>query len=156
MSAADVLEDARRAGVELVVTHRGTVRWRCAGPLPEDLRADLIAHKAEIVALLRQAVSWDQTTAELLLADVKHEVDRIRAEDGGRPPAPLARLLEDAIVIGERYIRDHEIEAARGWDALELLRDLVPHVRDVAARWQRTHAQPEVIGGRTDGRVRGR
>jgi hypothetical protein len=156
VSTAGVLEDARRAGVELVVTHRGTIRWRCAGPLPEDLRGDLIAHKAEIVTLLRQAVSWDQTTAELLLANVKHEVDRIRTGYGGRPPAPLARLLEDAIVIGERYIRDYEIEAARGWDALELLRDLVPHVRDLAARWQRTHTRTEVIGGGTDGPARGR
>ena len=61
-----------------------------------------------------------------------------RRQSAARVVAELDRLgmpQTDAVTIGERYIRDHELEAARGWDALELLRDLVPHGRGLTARW---------------------
>jgi hypothetical protein len=140
-----VLDDARSAGVDLFATPGGTIRWCCAGPLPEHIRQNLIAHKAEILALLRQTTAWDQVEGERLLAELRSEVDKIRFRFGGRPPVPLTQLLADAITIGERYVREHELEAARGWDALELLRDLVPHVRDLAARWKAAHGRTDSI-----------
>jgi hypothetical protein len=85
--------------------------------------------------LLRVGLLGDPAEAERLLAGQRSEVDMVRAGFGGRPPAPLAALLADALTIGERYVRDHQVEAARGWDPLDLLRDLVPHVRDLAAWW---------------------
>jgi hypothetical protein len=83
---------------------------------------------------------WDQAAADAVLGELRAEVTRICTEFGGAPPAPLDGLLSDAIAIGERYVREHELEAARGWDPLELLRDLVPFVRDLPARRRATKA----------------
>ena len=55
MNAARVLELARAAGVELAATSTGGIRWRWSRPLPETLRCELIAHKNELVPLLRAA-----------------------------------------------------------------------------------------------------
>jgi hypothetical protein len=71
-----------------------------------------------------------------LLAELRAEVRQIAAGFGGQLPHPLGVLLADAVHIGERFVREHDEEAARGWDAMELLRDLVPHVRDVFERWK--------------------
>jgi hypothetical protein len=85
---------------------------------------------------------WDASEAAHWLGVLRAEIRRVEVQlFAGKPPAALAMLLADAVVIGERYIRDHELEAARGWDALALLRDLVPHVRDVAARWTPTNTR---------------
>jgi hypothetical protein len=68
----------------------------------------------------------DQTLAGRLLAELRAEVDRIRWRDfaGALPPA-LAAVLHDALALGEQYVREHDQETARGWDALGLLRGLV-------------------------------
>jgi hypothetical protein len=52
MSAADVLDLARAAGVELSATPAGKLRWRCPGRLQDELRQTLTAHKAELIELL--------------------------------------------------------------------------------------------------------
>jgi hypothetical protein len=54
MKAADVLHQACITGVELSATPEGNLRWRSLRPLPEDLRQALVAHKAELVELLRR------------------------------------------------------------------------------------------------------
>jgi len=143
VSAAMVLDEARRAGVELFATPTGMVRWR--GPLPEQLRRDLIVHKAEVLAALRHIAQWDPAAADAVLADLQAEVDKIRTGFGGRAPELLDGLLDIALKLGERYIREHEQEAAHGWDPLELLRDLVPFVRELAARQQATKATTDPV-----------
>ena len=84
----------------------------------------------------KRVAPWDAAVADALLAELRLEVDGIaRSFNGGAPPPALATLLADAVRIGERYIRDHDAEASRGWDALELLRELVPHVRECERAW---------------------
>jgi hypothetical protein len=138
MSATDLLCRCRALGIALSPGERGKLVWVAPGEPPADVLADLAANKLQVLGLLHLSSTWDPAEAERLLAGLRSEVDMVRAGFGGVPPAPLAMLLADALTIGERYIRDHEIEAARGWNALELLRDLVPHVRDLAARWTPT------------------
>jgi hypothetical protein len=137
MTAVEVLARCNFLGVRLGAEGEAIV-WRADTRPPADLLVAVATHKDTLLALLRGLPPWDQVEAERLLGDLRVEVVRIRGTFATGIPAPLGRLLDDAVVIGERYIRDHELEAARGWDALELLRDLVPHVRDLAARWTPT------------------
>ena len=139
MTAAEVLRQARAAGVELSATPEGTLRWRCRGRLPEALRERLLTFKAEVLAHLRQAPYRDAAAADTLLAELRSEVAKVKAEFGTKLAAPLARLLDDAVVIGERYIRDYAMERARGWNPMELLRDLLPHVRSIVVNWKKMH-----------------
>ena len=64
---------------------------------------------------------WNQVEADrLLLGDLKTEVAKIKARNyGGKPPRALTVLLDDALAIAARFIRDHEAEAAHGWDSLD-------------------------------------
>jgi hypothetical protein len=139
MNAGELLVRCRDLGFDLVAEGEAIV-LEAVDPSAE-LLAALAAHKPELLALLRELPPWDQVEADRLLGELRSEVARIEATFGACPPAPLAPLLDDAIAIGERYIRDHELEAARGWDALELLRDLVPHVRELVARCTQTNAK---------------
>jgi len=145
-AAAELFARCRALGIDLVTGPDDGLTWEADADPPADLLADLAASKADLLALLRTAEAqtppspWDQAEADRLLVELRSEVERIKAGFRGPLPRPLEMLLDDALVIGERYIRDHEIEAARGWDALALLRDLVPHVRDLATRWRRTGA----------------
>ena len=77
--------------------------------------------------------------AAFLLAELYAEVDRIRASFASKLPASLATLLGVVLTIGERYAREADVEAGRGWNAVELLRELpelvrqcVQNTRDVA------------------------
>jgi hypothetical protein len=51
----EILEQARCRGIELSVSPEGNLRCRSRGPLPVDLRQTLVAHKAELLKLLRSA-----------------------------------------------------------------------------------------------------
>jgi hypothetical protein len=144
--AADLVARCRAMSIDLTAEPDGGLTWEAVADPPSELLADLSACKAEVLALLRVAEArapvppWDQAEGERLLAELRSEVERIAAGFRGPLPRPLAVLLDDALVIGERYIRDHDMEAARGWDALALLRDLVSHVRDLVTRWRQTGA----------------
>jgi hypothetical protein len=130
MTAADILDRARAAGVELFAT-AGRLRWRCRGQLPDELRQLLQANKTAVLRLL----DWDQVEAERLLADLRATVERIARQGfGGKPPASFLALAEDAVAIAEGYIRDHDREAARGWDALDLLRGVKSVLCQAAGR----------------------
>ncbi len=54
MTAAQVLEALRARGVE-VVAAGDRVRYRPPGAIPPELRAELVAHKAEVLRLLASA-----------------------------------------------------------------------------------------------------
>lgn len=102
---------------------------------------------------LRQAVAeflaivgptWDAGKADRLLAELRAAVKRVEAVDfAGRPPEALRNVLADALALGEQYVRDPAAEAARGWDALQLLRGPLPHVRRCAANAKRLATNPE-------------
>jgi hypothetical protein len=99
-------------------------------------RLVLAEHKADLLALLRSP--WDLAEAEQLLEELRAEVRRIESKDfAGRPPDALRRVLADALAIGQGYIDNHAAEAARGWDALALLRGLKRHVHQCAANARR-------------------
>ncbi len=88
-----------------------------------------------------------------LLVELRSEVASARASFPARsPPRPLAVLLDAHLAAGERIVRDREAEAARAWDALALLADLLPMVRSCVERWQTMHSRP---GRPTIGRAAG-
>jgi hypothetical protein len=146
VTAADLLARCRALGLDLSAGPDSGLNWEADTDPPAELLADLAGSKAELLALLRAAEvqtpapPWDQAEADGLLVELRSEVERIKAEFGGPLPRPLEMLLADALGIGERYIRDHDMEAARGWDALALLGELVPHVRDLVTRWRASKA----------------
>jgi hypothetical protein len=141
MDGMTLLEEARSAGLtvraedgRLVV--RGPKR---AG----DLAQRLLANKDQILAALdrpdrpNRPAPPAQAEAERLLAELRSQVEDVRHKEFfGTLPAELANVLDDALAIGEGYIRDHEAAAARGWDALELLRGLQGHVRRCVENWK--------------------
>jgi hypothetical protein len=55
---------------------------------------------------------------------------------GGRPAAPAWNQAEaDALLaVAEGHAHGHAMEAARGWDALALLRGVRPLFREIVAR----------------------
>jgi hypothetical protein len=63
-------------------------------------------------------------------------VDAIRARYPDGPSPALEVLLADAVMIGERLVREHEAEASRGWNAMAMLRDLPTLVRTYDANWR--------------------
>ena len=141
MSAIDLLARCRDLGIDIVAAENGSLVLDADQDLPADLLAALKDNKAAVRRLLnRPAVPpWDAVAADALLEELRAEVARTRAAFGGAPPGPLGVLLADALVIGERYVREHEFEAARGWNALDLLRELVPHVQEITKRWRRVN-----------------
>ena len=140
MTTAEVLSRCRVLGIQLSARGEAIV-WEADSDPPADLLAALKDNKSAVRRLLsRPAVPpWDAAAAAGLLGELRDEVAKTRAAFGGVPPAPLAVLFADAIVIGERYVREHELEAARGWDAMELLRELPAHVREITERWRRVN-----------------
>jgi hypothetical protein len=73
--------------------------------------------------------SWDQAAADALLVELRAEVARIEQSFRGKLPPALSNVLSDALAIAEGYVANHQEEAARGWDALELLRCTVRRIR---------------------------
>src|SRR5262245_48380345 len=70
---------------------------------------------------------WDQSEADRLLDQLHRETGRLeRTWPGGKFPQARVKVVQIAVEVCESYVRDHEREAARGWDALALLRDAVP------------------------------
>lgn len=140
MTAAELLADLAHQGFTLALERNG-IRVMPASRLTEELRQALRKHKPALFALLAErqprpsALVWDQAEASRLLAELRVEVERInRKEFTGTPPALWGVLAADLLAIGEGYVRHHDLEAARGWDALELLRGLLPLTRQTAAR----------------------
>jgi hypothetical protein len=106
-----------------------------------------VDRKSEAVALLQEAQiaspesglagttipAWNQNEADRLLAHLSGELARIKREKyRGRFPPGMATIITDGLSIADRYVRNHEQEAARGWDVMELLRDLVSSLLSMA------------------------
>ena len=145
MNANELLSAAHDAGLTLTVDgSRLVVR----GPKKAgDLAKQLLNRKSEVVALLQEAqiaspepglagttiAAWDQNEAERLLDHLRTELARIKREkhSGGFPLA-LANVIADGLAIADGYVRNHEQEAARGWDAMKLLRSHVSSLLSIA------------------------
>jgi hypothetical protein len=77
--------------------------------------------------------AWDQAEAEHLLGHLRRELTRLeRTWPGGKFPPVTANVVGIFTEVCESYVRDHELEAARGWDALALLRAAVARALDLA------------------------
>jgi hypothetical protein len=100
-------------------------------------------HRYEVNELNEQSPSWDQTAADDLMVRLRTEVATVEATFGGRPPTALANVLADALAIACGYVANHELEARRGWDALALLRGMVPHVRRCVQNWKQAQESQE-------------
>ena len=78
---------------------------------------------------------WDQAEAERLLDHLRREVARLEAAwPGGKFPPGQANVVQIAVEVCESYATNYDLEAARGWDALALLRRAVPWAVEIAGR----------------------
>ncbi len=138
MDGLTLLQQARAAG--LTVRAEGG-RLCIQGTLrAEALARQLLDHKTAVLAALpaspeksAPAFAWDQAEAERLLAELREGLAQLeRTWTGGTFPPVKANVLQIGVEVCEAYVRDHELEAARGWDALALLRDAVPRLLSLA------------------------
>ncbi len=68
---------------------------------------------------------WDQAEADRLLLGLRTELAAVeRGHYRGRMPPAAANLAADGLAIADGYIANHEAEEAKGWDAMELLREM--------------------------------
>jgi hypothetical protein len=137
VSAAELLVELNRQGFILTVEGDG-IRVTPAGRLTAELRQAILGHKPALLALLatRQgpAPAWDQAEAERLLAELREGLARLeRAWPGGKFPPVKANVVAIFSEVCDGYVRDHDLEAARGWDALALLRGAVRRALSLAA-----------------------
>jgi hypothetical protein len=91
-----------------------------AEPLPSAGRE--VSEVSEVTPVI-----WDQAEADRLLDHLRRRLARLeRAWPKGQFPPVKANVVRIAVEVCESYVRDHDLEAARGWDALALLRAAVP------------------------------
>jgi hypothetical protein len=139
LGTAELLAEAEAAGLSCFADGDRLV-LRGPRDAEQDLVQTLLCRKAELVPLLRPPASppvqplWDRAEADRLLADLRTAVDQARASFGKPFPATLEALVSDAIGIAEGFVANHELEAARGWDALGLLRKVKPGLLAAIAR----------------------
>src|SRR5262245_16637915 len=122
MSAAELLADLARRGIRLEA-HGDRLRFRPRLALTPDLLAELKTQKAELLVLLGLAPSAE---AERLLTELREALAGIEAAvaAGKAPPTRLA-AMRTWLEVGEGFVRDRQLEVARGWDAMGLLRSTV-------------------------------
>ena len=111
-------------------------------PLPIDPPAPSPADHAPptpAVVLPPQVVScvplpaWDQVEADRLLASARAAVAHAEAEHrAGRMTDARLAACRTWVEMCEGYAADHESEARRGWDAMQLLRDATRQVTEKA------------------------
>ena len=156
MNAVDLITRCRALGIGLAAGSDGALLWESDSDPPADLLENLTASKTAVLDLIREpAPFWDAAEAERLLSELRAEVACIKSAFGVQLPASLASLLTDAVVIGERYIREYMREMARGWDPIELLRDMVPHVRNCVENWRKMQiGKPATRSGFGEERVK--
>src|SRR5262245_32567023 len=122
MGAAELLADIRRRGIN-VAAAEGGLRVAPSSRLSPELREQLRAHKAEVLALLVGEQSAVPAEMEHVLKELRQQLALVeRDRHGGRFPEPIARLVADGVALCEGHIRGQEKLAAHGWDPLEYLR----------------------------------
>jgi hypothetical protein len=149
MTAADLLADLTRQGFTLTVEGEG-IRVTPRSRLTAGQREAILAHKPALLGLIcplgegspcarpsRPSPTATPPPAEALqlLADIRATVERLRREDfRGKPPPLFEKLAGNAVAIAEDHVRNHTLEATRGWDVLELLRDDKRVLLEIAGR----------------------
>ena len=132
MTAAGLLVDLVARGVRFEVVE-GRLRVDApSGVLGDSDREALVRHKPALLDLLapRQrpapAFVWDQAEAECLLAEVREALARVdEAVAAGKAPTARGAAMRTWLEVAEGCVNGREMEAARGWDALDLLRGAV-------------------------------
>jgi hypothetical protein len=131
VTAAELLADLTRQGFTLARAGEG-IRVTPTSRLTAEQRRAIVAHKPALLALLAGlerwygAFAWDQAEADYLLARLREGLARVEtAVAAGRAPAARASALRTWLDVAEGYVSGKEREAARGWDALRLLRAAV-------------------------------
>jgi hypothetical protein len=126
MTPAELLQSLAGRGITLSVEGEG-LRARPASRLTAEDRAAVQAHKPALLAMLRPALPlWDQAEAGHLVNELRAEVSQLQQALGRPVPADLAAAAADLQAVAEGYVRHHEQEAARGWDAMGLLQQVRP------------------------------
>jgi hypothetical protein len=136
MTAVELLDDLTRRGFSMAREGDG-IRVTPASRLTADVRQEVRAHRAELLALLagRQepAFAWDQAEADHLLAQMRGALARAEAATAaGEVPAVRVAAMRTWLEVGVAYVIDREREAARGYDALALLRGAVARALTLA------------------------
>jgi hypothetical protein len=85
-----------------------------------------------------------QAEAERLLAAFTAEIERIGREgiDGKPLSVDLGNVLGTFQEVAENLVRNHDLEARRGFDVLAALRRMPGHVRDAVRNGRAVHAAP--------------
>ena len=80
-----------------------------------------------------QTFPWDQAEADRLLATARAALSHAEAEHrASRMTDARLAACRTWLAVCEAYVRDHESEARRGWDAMQLLRDAARRMAEKA------------------------
>jgi TubC N-terminal docking domain len=139
VTAAELLADLTCQGFRLTREDDG-ISVRPASRLTGELRQAIRTHRPALLALLAvpartaPVFCWDQAEAERLLAQMGEALARVdRAVAAGKAPTARADAIRTLRDVAEGYVSGREQEAARGWDALELLRGAAQRALRLAA-----------------------
>jgi hypothetical protein len=90
VTAAEVVDLARRQGVELFPAPEGRLRWRCRGLLPDALGELLATFKAEVLLLLSGSANVNETLLNPREVGGSADVDAVDTDGGASADAPEA------------------------------------------------------------------
>jgi hypothetical protein len=157
VTAADLLADLTRQGFTLAREGEG-IRVTPVSRLAAEQRRAVVAHKPALLALLAApggasgAFAWDQAEADRLLVRLRDVLARVEAAvAAGNAPAVRAAALRTWLDVAEGFVKDREREAARGWDALELVRAAVSRALALAGGEPDRRNVTDRSGGRVGG-----
>jgi hypothetical protein len=131
--AADLLADLTRRGFTLSLVGCN-LRVSPGSDLSDGDRRRIKAHRAELIRLA--APPWEhQEEADRLLAQLRQDIARAEREQRDGRSLPLMKsAVRTWVDVCEGYVRNYAVEAARGWDALALLRAAAKRAREAARR----------------------
>jgi len=136
-TAIHILNQCRQRGITLYLDGDG-LRFRGQrGAMTPELREAVGMYRAEIIMALATcpSVPWflRRHDAEELLIRLHADLIRIKHEVyGGAFPPVKAGAICIWLEVCEGYVNAYALEAARGWDAMELLRGAVESCRGTA------------------------